>query len=152
MCMCACECVYLGGSLCMGNRIINHRPTDLLNNVMLQVLKVRVRTSDVEGLSQNAHLIVTVWDHDTFNSHDLIGVCVFSFARILSELKDKSQFDFEEVLSSNGVVTGTLRGTIALKGEYPVGVKAFSSSLGQMTAALSLASTRAQNGCGCVLC
>ena len=93
-----------------------------------EVLSVTMNGRDMEGLKNNAHLFLTVWDEDTFVrdmslDHDLIGLISVSFADIVDSMNTGKPIVRTETLMSNGYANGTLSFTI----------KAFSPELGDHT-------------------
>lgn len=44
----------------------------------------RLASSDIDGMSRNAHLQLSVWDFDRANADDLIGACVLPIKDIFA--------------------------------------------------------------------
>ena len=79
-------------------------------------------------MRRNAHLQLSVWDFDRANADDLIGACVLPMkdifaVRILLEiccnlpqaLERDRQYKFDTHLYSNGLLHGSISGTIDLQ-------------------------------------
>ena len=91
-------------------------------------LTLRIVTSDLAGLSTNAHLFITVWDHDNMNPNDLIGVLVIPFRDIIASLAKGDPYDFAGECISDGVKQGYLSGKISLPIGSPPLVDSFLDS------------------------
>jgi Ca2+-dependent lipid-binding protein len=90
-----------------------------INPVWTDNLSVRIVTSDFKGLVENAHLFLTVWDHDLTKPDDLIGSCVLCFRDIMAKLQRGKAFEFTHELHNNGVPTGRLQGTVTAVNGLP---------------------------------
>jgi Ca2+-dependent lipid-binding protein len=75
-------------------------------------LSVTIRTSDLEGLSLNAHLIFEVWDSDNKLTNDLVGLCAVPFSAILAAVQKEESFAIDSMLTCAGQNCGYLMGTI----------------------------------------
>jgi hypothetical protein len=75
-------------------------------------LKLRFRTDDYNGISDNGHIFFSVWDYDQFSEDDLIGIFAISLKEIINHLRATESFDFDQPLISNGEIQGDLSGTI----------------------------------------
>jgi hypothetical protein len=60
--------------------------------------------SPLPGLSHNASFIFSVWDHDTYNADDLIGVFTIPMRDIIKAQLEGKAFNFVENLHSNRYV------------------------------------------------
>ena len=97
------------------SKVIKHN----LNPVWEDPLYLTLASSDLEGLSRNASLIVQVWDEDLYNPDDLIGCVTIPFKEILeSAFVSRRPYVFEKFLRCNSEVMGRIAGRIILDGDY----------------------------------
>jgi hypothetical protein len=88
-----------------------------LNPVWKDVLSLQLASVDVTGLSKNASLIISVWDEDTYNADDLIGVVSLPLKDILTSLLvDRKPYAIDSVLRSNSEIMGRYTATLSLDG------------------------------------
>ena len=66
----------------MGKKLRTSAITHELNPVWKDTIEFRLATNDIEGLSQNAHLFLSVWDYDVTNEDDLIGTLTIPLREI----------------------------------------------------------------------
>ena len=86
-----------------------------LNPVWKETIEIKLASSDIEGMRRNAHLQLSVWDFDRANADDLIGACVLPMKDIFAALERDRQYKFDTHLYSNGLLHGSISGTIDLQ-------------------------------------
>lgn len=80
-----------------------------------EIISFELRTIDIHGLSENVHLFISVWDHNTANNHLLIGVMPLAMRDILETfIQGKYNFDFNGFVYSSALKQGELKGSITL--------------------------------------
>lgn len=93
-----------------------------INPVWNDTIEFRLVTNDLEGLSRNGHLFLTVWDYDVTNDDDLIGTAVIELDRVFKYFEDKCSLDpippliFNEELLRSGLFQGRLEATLSISG------------------------------------
>ncbi len=93
------------------------------------ILKLSIRTDDLDGMCDNAHLFLTCWDYDMTNDDDVIGVCAFSFRELLEFfISGQTEFVFDKAIYANGCHTGQLSGRITANGLGATGITAHPAS------------------------
>lgn len=81
--------------------LINNSKTNILKSTCIdhnlnpewdknEFLQIEFVSNDVDSLSNNAHLIIQVWDKDNITEDDLIGCAVVSLKTIFKKLIDKN--------------------------------------------------------------
>ncbi len=125
-------------------------------------LTLKVITSDYDGLSQNAHIFLTVWDYDLTKSDDLIGACSIPFRTFLDQYRHQNNkpYTFKENLYAFGRVTGQLQGTLAVVNNFPDNLRSIrkANPIGPEGNAIQLVSLNEANlapknsaSCGCII-
>jgi hypothetical protein len=96
-----------------------------LHPIWKDELDLTLCSIDLDGLSKNASLIISVWDEDVMSADDLIGVMTIPMQAIISALSldrrtDISQsvarYVFNEAIRCNSEVMGRLSGVISYAG------------------------------------
>ena len=110
-----------------------------LNPVWKETLTLRLASIDLYGMAKNASLLLTVWDMDRMNAHDLIGAVSIPFHAIFEALI-QGDYVFETDIHSNAEVMGRISGRISCKDFAPLldkakVIRAISESPEAMTAA-----------------
>jgi hypothetical protein len=78
-----------------------------------EVIRFDICTVDIHGLSDNSHLFLSVWDHNTANAHVLIGLMALSFKTIFEALVgENDEYNFRGDLYSHSLKQGELSGCI----------------------------------------
>ena len=88
--------------------IVTHNINPEWNDALI----LEIATTDYDGLKDNAHLFLAVWDHDITKNDDLIGVLALSFRDMLDFFHDKKPFHFREYILNNSLRCGEVSGTI----------------------------------------
>jgi len=83
-----------------------------------ETIRVPVLTNDLEGVSRNGHLLLSVWDYDMSNADDLIGVCRIPFDVVIKAFKEGKKYRFSENVYDNGEIQGKISGEIGITGRY----------------------------------
>lgn len=92
------------------------------------VLDLIVVSTDYPGISENAHLFLSVWDYDLANSNDLIGTCVIPFSVMLDKFVLKEAYQFDLPLYNNGLCCGQLQGTASVVNGLPMSLAEWRNS------------------------
>lgn len=79
-----------------------------------EVVTFNICTVHLEGLAANAHLFLSVWDHDKTKSHDLIGLMAIALRDILDSYSAGEAFTFDGPIFSNSLKQGELKGLIRI--------------------------------------
>jgi C2 domain len=79
-----------------------------------EVLSFIICTVDLQGLSNNAHLFLSVWDHDMSKAADLIGLMAIPLKEIIEKCQTLSEYAFDGPILSKGHQHGELRGVIKM--------------------------------------
>lgn len=94
----------------------------LVNNINpdwgRETLRIPIVSCDVEGLAQNAHLYLSVWDYDLTNEDDLIGLARIPFFDIFEAAKKGQALHYNEDVYENGEVCGSIQGQIEISVPY----------------------------------
>jgi len=70
----------------------------------------------LDGLSHNAHILISVWDYDKTKNNDLIGVAVVAFRDIIDSFcAGSNSLPISETLLQNGLVMGKFSASIKLR-------------------------------------
>jgi len=85
---------------------------------MDEIIRVPILTNDLEGVSRNGHLMLSVWDYDMSNSDYLIGICRIPFDKLIAAFKEGKKYKFDEDVYDNGEIQGKISGEIAITGMY----------------------------------
>lgn len=88
-----------------------------LDPVWKDALSIRLASIDLQGLTDNASLIMSVWDYDRTNHDDLIGVCTFPLRDIIAAKRENKSYDFKKSILAQSLITGEISGTITVQGE-----------------------------------
>jgi Ca2+-dependent lipid-binding protein len=110
-------------------------------------LKIPLVTNDLDGLSQNGHLLLSVWDYDFSNDDDLIGLCRIPLENIVEAFKAGKPLVFNEPLYENGEIQGHLTGEISITGTYSKVRAAFDSSASTLVPLTKIKIPEAGFGC-----
>jgi Ca2+-dependent lipid-binding protein len=102
----------------------NNSPTEIIksdivyhniNPVWDKSINFELKTIDTKGLAANAHLFLSVWDHDFTQLPQLIGTLCISFKEIFEAYdKGEERFEFHSNLMNNALIHGELQGKIKL--------------------------------------
>lgn len=118
-------------------------------------LTLELATTDYDGLKDNAHLFLSVWDYDVTKNDDLIGVLALSFKDMLDTFHSKKPFTFREFIFNNGLRCGEISGTIEVVGVLPDSLKSTRTNSARLGREISLwelsKQQEVQNGCTCIL-
>ncbi len=93
-----------------------------LNPVWNDTLELVLASVDLDALSKNASIILTVWDEDKLNEHDLIGSITIPVRDIIESNfgKQRKEYVFDRLLMSNSEVMGKLKGSFNVNGDLDV--------------------------------
>ena len=83
-----------------------------------ETLRVPILSNDLEGISRNGHLMLSVWDYDMSNADDLIGICRIPFDKLITAFKDDKKYIFDEPVYDNGEIQGSISGEIRITGSH----------------------------------
>ncbi|CAE7606590.1 snt-2 [Symbiodinium microadriaticum] len=102
----------------IGKKLRTPTITHELNPVWTEGIEFRLATNDTTGLSQNAHLFLSVWDFDVTNEDDLIGTFTIALKDLFEHYSNTSgsDFHFRGSLVRNGLHHGEIEGDIELGG------------------------------------
>lgn len=136
-------------------KVIKHN----INPVWDDVLEIGLASVDLEGLSRNANLILTVWDEDFSNADDLIGILNIPFKKLLTRLLvERIPYEFDEVIRSNSEIMGRISGTITLNSDIAAmegTIRQISSERGRNANYYPLShavlDANHHSGCGCLI-
>lgn len=90
---------------------------ETLNPSWKDILRVRISTTDLDGLAANAHLFISVWDSDLLSADDFMGLAVISLAEVIDGVNLKGRrrdFHFTDWLLANGERQGSISCDISL--------------------------------------
>jgi hypothetical protein len=110
-------------------------------------MKIPLVTNDLDGLSQNSHLLLSVWDYDFSNDDDLIGLCRIPLEKIVEAFKAGKSLAFNEALYENGEIQGHLTGEISITGTYSKVRDAFDNSASTLVPLSKIRIPEAGLGC-----
>lgn len=77
------------------------------------LIAIRFATNDLDGLSRNAHLFLTVWDYDVTNDDDLIGTATLPLSAIFDHFQRSKGKDM--VINLELLRSGQVQGRIEAK-------------------------------------
>ncbi|KAJ1426998.1 Endonuclease/exonuclease/phosphatase [Ochromonadaceae sp. CCMP2298] len=89
-----------------------------LNPVWKEDMHCMLSSIDLAGLCRTSSLILSVWDQDTMNADDLIGVCSIPLKDIIHSHTQGNDLFFKKTLHSNTEVMGSLMGKVTIDGDF----------------------------------
>lgn len=98
-----------------------------------ETIRVPLVTNDLEGLSRNGHLLLSVWDYDFSNDDDLIGLCRIPMDTIVKAFRAGKPLALNEMVYENGEIQGQILGEIHVTGMVDKVMTAFEADKNNMT-------------------